>query len=76
MIMTHAYDVHKCRAGETWDSLALKFYGSESKMMILLEFNPQYSSVLVFEGNEMIRVPVLEQTSTENIPDWRLDDED
>ncbi|WP_392559356.1 tail protein X [Orbus mooreae] len=41
--------------GDTWDTLAFDFYGSEKLMHILIEANSQYADIVIFSpGIELI----------------------
>lgn len=61
--------------GQTWGSLALRYYYDEAQMARLIAANPALSSLLVFTGAEEITVPVVaEDTLTaeaDKMPPWR-----
>lgn len=52
--------IYICRAGETWDSIALKVYGNEKYACELLNANPSLSSIPIFVGKEVLKLPVVE----------------
>lgn len=54
------YIIHEAQPGETWDGLALRYYYDEFQMTRLLDANPTLSSVVVFDGTEEVRVPVVD----------------
>lgn len=43
--------------GDTWDTLAFDFYGSEKLMHILMAANPDHTDVIVFGVGVEIIVP-------------------
>lgn len=51
---------YTCTAGETFDSVARDVYGDERYAAELLCANPEYSTVLVFAGGEILLLPVVE----------------
>lgn len=61
--------------GQTWGSLALRYYYDEAQMARLIAANPALASLLVFTGAEEITVPVVaEDTLTaeaDKTPPWR-----
>lgn len=54
--------VYHCAAGESWDSVALELYGDEKYAAELLSANPALCHMVVFEGGEILYIPVVEQT--------------
>lgn len=57
--------------GETWDMISLDFYGSPYKIKELVDCNPQYSEVLVFDGNIELSIPILEDDAEETLAPWK-----
>jgi phage tail protein X len=62
---------YRTTQGDLWDVIALKVYGSEHLMHVLIEANPEYRHMVVFPANCILNVP--EMTSTVNAPSlpWR-----
>lgn len=63
--------------GDTWDSIAFSITGSEKDMNLLIEANPQYSDVAVFNGGTVLVVPEIDESelSVNTLPPWKLVDE-
>ena len=57
--MTLSGYVYRCRAGQTFDGIALECYGDEYYAAELLCANPKYSKKLVFDGGEELELPVV-----------------
>lgn len=57
--------------GDTWDSIALDFYNDEYQAKTLLEANPEYSAVLIFEAGVVLKVPIIDDQAAESLPPWR-----
>lgn len=59
-------------AGETWDVIALKVYVEERMASTLIQANPRLAHIVVFEGGEQVRFPVVTRTnSPASLPPWR-----
>lgn len=67
--------VYRCSAGETFDSVALTVFDDEKYAPELLCANPEQDGKLVFDGGEILRLPVIDlpendnETDTTVIPD-------
>ena len=47
-------------------------YNDERLAHYIIEYNPDYSDVIVFEGGVLLKLPVVEAAETsETIPPWR-----
>ena len=67
-----SYYEYITQEGDTFDLLALDMYNDERLAHYIVEFNPDYSDVIVFEGGVNLRLPVVEAAETlETIPPWR-----
>lgn len=60
------------REGDTFDALALSVYNEEKKAHLIMIENPQYSDVIIFEGNESIKIPIFDESDApKTLPPWR-----
>lgn len=60
------------KAGDTWDSIAFKAYGVERMAHYIIRENPKYIKVLIFEGGEVLKVPIVDEIETpQTLPPWR-----
>lgn len=69
--MTLSGHKYKCKAGETFDSVALTVYGDEQYACELLSANPLNCRTMVFTGGEELELPVVEipeKTRGTNMP--------
>lgn len=72
-----AYKEYNTREGDTFDALALEMYGEETLAHYIIEFNPDYADVLIFDANVALRLPIVEDVETpDTLPPWRRDSED
>lgn len=71
-----AYKEYITREGDTFDALALEMYGEETLAHYIIEFNPDYADVLIFDANVALRLPIVEDVETpDTLPPWRREDE-
>ena len=60
------------QAGDTFDSLALAAYNEETMATYIRRANPDLVDLLVFEGGENVKIPILEAVETpDTLPPWR-----
>lgn len=60
------------KSGEMFDMVALAAYGDEGMASILLQANPEYASLLIFEGGEILTIPIIDNMKkSESLPPWR-----
>ena len=72
-----AYKEYTTREGDTFDALALEMYGEETLAHYIIEFNPDYADVLIFDANVALRLPIVEDVELpDTLPPWRRDSED
>ena len=70
------YKEYTTREGDTFDALALEMYGDETLAHYIIEFNPDYADVLIFEANVPLRLPIIEDAELpDTLPPWRRGDE-
>lgn len=66
------YKEYTTREGDTFDALALEMYGDETLAHYIIEFNPDYADVLIFEANVALRLPIVEDAELpDTLPPWR-----
>lgn len=58
-------------AGDTFDSIALDYYNHENLSINIIQANPLYRKVLVFEGGEVLKVPIIEEQASDTLPPWK-----
>ena len=66
------YIKYIAQGGDTFDSIALVAYNEERMASAIIVANPDLSDVLIFEGGELIHIPIVETVTTpETLPPWR-----
>lgn len=62
------------RQGDTFDELALQVYDSEKKAHLIIEANPDYADVIVFDAGVALQIPLFDETEQpETLAPWRRD---
>ncbi len=70
--MVKDYQEYITEEGDTYDALALDFYDDERMASYIIQANPQYMEILVFEAGIRLRVPVLDRSERPaTLPPWR-----
>ena len=63
---------YTAQGGDTFDSIALAAYNEERMASTIITANPDLCDVLIFEGGELVRIPIVETAETpETLPPWR-----
>jgi len=57
--------------GDTYDMLALDAYNDEFKAHLIIQANPQYAGVLVFDAGIKLKIPIIEQEAAATLPPWK-----
>ena len=58
--------------GDAFDSIALKEYAEETYASYIIDANPDYCDVLIFEESVELQIPILETKEVpETLPPWR-----
>lgn len=59
------------KQGDTWDVLALDIYGSEKLMNTLIQANPAYCDIIVFDAGITLIIPETpKSTVNQMVPPW------
>ena len=62
---------YRTKAKDTFDKIAHYLYGDEMIASYIIEANPAYSNVLVFDEGVMLNLPKLERIETSTLPKWK-----
>jgi len=58
--------------GDTFDILAFVFYDDPLLASVIIQANPDYSDVLIFDDNVELYIPEIDTTEIpETLPPWR-----
>lgn len=72
-----AFKEYTTREGDTFDALALEMYGEETLAHYIIDFNPDYADVLIFDANVALRLPIVEDVELpDTLPPWRRNSEE
>lgn len=63
---------YTAQGGDTFDSIELAAYNEERMASTIITANPDLCDVLIFEGGELVRIPIVETVTTpDTLPPWR-----
>ena len=57
--------------GETWDMISESAYGTPYRVAELISCNPEYSDVLIFDGNIELSIPIISKVTTNTLAPWK-----
>lgn len=67
-------NIHTTVKGDMFDTLALQYYDEEKLASLIMQANPDYCDVLIFdEGIELIIPDAPATALPETLPPWRRD---
>lgn len=63
---------HITVAGDTFDSLALQYYNDEKLASAIIQANPDYCDILIFDAGITLTIPAVSTVALpETLPPWR-----
>ena len=66
---------HVTAGGDTFDLLALRYYNDEKLAGAIIQANPDYCDMLIFDAGITLTIPdVSTVTLPETLPPWRRDE--
>ena len=70
--MATKYYKYTTKEGDTFDMIALNFYDEEKMATTIIEANPDYSDVIIFDADGELIIPIVEDVDgIETTPPWR-----
>ena len=64
--------IHITSGGDTFDLLALKYYNDEKLAGTIIQENPDYCDVIIFDAGTVLTIPDrAAATPPETLPPWR-----
>ena len=60
------------KEGDMFDMIALNFYNEEKMATTIIEANPDYADVVIFDADIQLIIPIVQDTEgIETKPPWR-----
>lgn len=56
---------------DTFDKIAYELYGDENVASYIINANPEYANVIVFNAGVNLYLPKLERVETSTLPKWK-----
>lgn len=69
--MADMYIEYVTLQGDTFDIIALDFYNEETKSHLIMQANPQYVDVVVFDADVPLKIPLIEPEAVATLPPWK-----
>jgi phage tail protein X len=69
--LANRYFEYTTMHGDTFDILALDAYNDEFKSRLIIQANPQYANVLIFDEGVKLRIPIIDAQAAETLPPWK-----
>jgi phage tail protein X len=57
--------------GDTWDIIAYKLFGVESRMLLLMQTNPDHISTVIFSAGVALTIPEIPDAVSAELPPWK-----
>lgn len=57
--------------GDTFDKIALDFYGEENYSTFIMQLNPKYIRTIIFEAGVSLIIPKLKINNKSTLPPWK-----
>lgn len=69
--MPNGYYQYETLQGDTFDMISLDFYGDEKYAKEIINANPDYRNILVFDAGISLKIPVIQQHASDTLPPWK-----
>lgn len=69
--MNNGYYTYITLEGDTFDCIALDFYGEETQSSTIIQANLQYRKIITFSAGIELIIPIIEETSADSLPPWK-----
>lgn len=70
-LLLDKYYEYETLQGDAFDMIALDFYNDEVYAPLIMEANPQFKDILVFDSGVKLKIPVIESEISEMLPPWK-----
>jgi phage tail protein X len=71
LTLARQYCLYTTKEGDTFDSLALNFYGEEKYSLFIMQLNPDSISTLIFDYGVKLKIPIITINDTSTLPPWK-----
>lgn len=66
------YLIYITKQGDTFDGIAFEFYTEEKLASLIIQANPRYSDILIFDANVELIIPIIPENDDTpgSLPPW------
>ncbi|NFH90887.1 LysM domain-containing protein [Clostridium botulinum] len=57
--------------GDTFDKIALDFYGEENYSTFIMQLNPDHIKTIIFDSGIKLLIPKLKINNKSSLPPWK-----
>ena len=69
--MDNRYYTYLTLEGDTFDCIALDFYGEETQSSTIIQANLQHRKAITFSAGIELVIPIIEQSAADSLPPWK-----
>lgn len=69
--MSSKYYQYTTVDGDTFDIIALSFYGDEHYSTEIMKANPAHVGIVIFSAGIELKIPIIEPTAASSLPPWK-----
>jgi phage tail protein X len=71
LVLARQYYKYTTKQGDTFDSIALEFYGEENYSVFIIQLNPNYINTVIFDEGVNLIIPDINIKNTSTLPPWK-----
>jgi phage tail protein X len=69
--MPDKYYIYETLQGDTFDMIALDFYNDEVYASTIIQANPDYRNILIFDAGIKLIIPIIDEPTAVTLPPWK-----
>ena len=59
--------------GDTWDAIAIDFYGNANLSYVIINANLSFSEYVILDGGMELKIPIIpDPISSSTLPPWKV----
>lgn len=66
-----SHNRYRAKCGDAWDTIAAQAYGKPYLAPLLQHANPDLMHLVLLEGGEIIKIPIIDTRRAALTPPWR-----
>lgn len=71
--LSTTYLTYKTLQGDTWDAIAIDFYGNANMSYVIINANLSFSDYVILDGGMELKIPIIPgSVSPSTLPPWKV----